>query len=328
MPKGGSKRSWAKFLGATVSVLLLVTLGVLVATSNRPHRVLRTPDGCIVKLERYTFRSGVVRYYVLDGQQDRTIGRKIANALPQPVTQRLKRILPEPEGYADSDFPNEPVLSVVFSTQAPGHPGIHEIVSRVIVSDDHGQTFDGVLNYMGSSSMLSLQPFPRRGSELYLRPVIMGHDSGVVFTIPNPCPGPHPVWKAQPMPIRATNSTLQVTLESFVADRVQARTRCALRVQEDGRGSTAWLPVAFEISDATGNHWKPGVDAVQSTNGLFDCSLFGALWPDEDAWRVHVEFKPGDKQPGAACAVDFWARPQQIGGTVLPGEPEGKKSGV
>lgn len=190
------------------------------------------------------------------------------------------------------------------------------MLSRVVVSDDHGQSFDGVLNYMGSSGILSVQPFPRRGSELYLRPMIGGEDSGVMFTIPNPCPGPHPVWRAQPLPIRVTNATLQVTLESFVADHAQARTRFALRVQEDGRESTAWVPASFEISDATGNHWKPQVDGVQSTNGLFKYSFFGALWPEEDAWKMHVEFQSSKRQPpgsGAPCAVEFWVKPEQAG---------------
>ena len=319
------KSSWVRFLCGTVAVLLLVLLGVLVATSNRVPRAF---GGCIIKLERYTFRSGVVRYYLLDEQQDRTMARKIANALPQPITQRLKWILPKPKAYEYSDFPNEPFLSVAFSTQGAGN---HEIVSRVIVSDDRGQTFDGVVNYMGNSSILKLQPFPRRGTKLYLRPMMSGNDSGVVFTIPNPCPGPHPVWRAQPLPIRATNSTLQVTLERFIADRAQARTRCTLRVQEGGRESTAWLPASFEIFDATGNHWKPCLDGVQSTNGLFNCSFFGALWPDEDAWRVHVDFKRGDKQPGSGggpCAVEFWAKPEQVGNAPPPGELEGKKGAI
>lgn len=315
MQNGSKRSSRAKFLGAAVCVVLLMALGVIIATSNQHDRVLRTPAGGIIKLERYTFRSGVVRYYLLDEPQDRTLARKIANALPQPITQRLKRILPEPKAHSYSDFRNEPFLGVSFSTQAPGRPGIHEIVSRVIVSDDHHQTFDGVINNEGSSGVLELQAFPRRGKELYLRPMLGGEDPGVVFTIPNPCPGPHPVWKAQPLPIRVTNSTLQVTLESFVADRAQARTRCMLRVQVDGLQSAAWLPVSFEISDATGNHWKPWVDGDQSTNGLFNCSFLGALWPEEDAWRLHVEFKPDDRQhpgDGAPCAVEFLAKPEQV----------------
>lgn len=318
MPKSGSRRRWVKLLGSTVSVVLLVSVGLIMATSNRPQRVLRTSAGCIVRLERYTFRSGVVRYYLLDEQHDRTVARKIANALPQPLTQRLKRILPEPKAYEYSDFPNEPFLSVAFSAQVPERPGVHEIVSRVIVSDDRGQMFDGVVNYLGSG-ILKLQPFPRRGKELYLRPMISGQDSGVVFRIPNPCPGPHPVWSAQPLPIRVTNSMLQVTLESFVADATEARTRCSLRLQENEREGTSWLPVSFEISDATGNHWKPRIDEVQSTNGLFNCSFFGALWPEEDAWKVHVEFKHGDKQqPGgeARTVVDFCAKPEQVGAST------------
>jgi len=114
-----------------------------------------------------------------------------------------------------------------------------------------------------------------------------------------------------PGTMSATYSGREVSLESFFADSAQARTHCGLRVREAGLVSSAWHPVSFEVSDATGNHWKPPIDQVQSTNGLFDCSLFGALWPDEDAWKVRVEFKPATTRSpsGTPWAVEFLARP-------------------
>jgi hypothetical protein len=77
------------------------------------------------------------------------------------------------------------------------------------------------------------------------------------------------------------------------AGGVYPRTECAFRVRENGRESTAWRPLFFEISDATGNHWRAwgdshmeGVDGNEILAGFL-----GALWPGEDAWKVRVEFK-------------------------------------
>src|SRR5439155_6811233 len=131
-----------------------------------------------------------------------------------------------------------------------------------------------------------------------------------------------------PLPMSATYSGREVSLESFVADSAQARTHCGLRVREAGLASSALQPVSFEVSDATGNHWKPPIDQVQSTNGLFNCSLFGALWPDEDAWKVRVEFKPATTQSpsGTPWAVEFLARPDQVNGVLAPLTPSGRRN--
>ena len=331
MPKSASRARWLKFLGMAISVALVLILGVVLATSNRQRRVLRTPNGCIIKLERYEFKSGTVRYYLPEDLQDRPVLRAALGILPDGLIKRLT-FLPQPRAFIRSSSPTERLLSVAFSTQNPIGKGRRwsPIVSRVIISDDRGQLFDGVLNYMGSSGVLSLEVFPRRGRELQLRPVLMGDDSGVVFKIPNPCPGPHPVWKAEPLPMSATNSSLRVTLESFVSDRAQARTRCVFRVKEDRGEGPAWLPVSFEVSDATGNHWNPAIDRVQSTNGHVNCSFFGALWPDEAAWKVRVEFKLVAKQAASPnpCAVEFLAKPEQFGEAPAPSELNGNMGGL
>src|SRR5688572_22235667 len=109
---------------------------------------------------------------------------------------------------------------------------------------------------MGSSGVFSAAAFPRRGRKLTLR-LMDGEKPMAEFRIPNPCPGSHPVWKASAVPASVTNGTLEVSLEKFVADVGRQRTRCTFRVREHGQDTTAYLPVGFEISDATGNHWRP-----------------------------------------------------------------------
>jgi hypothetical protein len=81
----------------------------------------------------------------------------------------------------------------------------------------------------------------------------MADDNPVAsFKIPNHAPGPHPVWKPNPVPATTTNETgLRVTLESFASDVAQNRTRCVFRVLDGIGVSDAWDPTGFELSDAT-----------------------------------------------------------------------------
>jgi hypothetical protein len=320
MPERRAIFRWAKFLAIAILGVLLAALGILVATMGWRQRELRAPDGTLVKLEHYHFRPGTTRYYLLDdhNQRDRTLSRAMANALPQAVTQRFKRFFPAPKAYMNSEFPGEPCLSVAFSTEAParnGHPQPSPAVSRVVVSDDHGQSFDPSLNEMGAGGIFALAAYPRRGKALYLRPMLDGNDSGVVFRIANPCPGPHPVWKSEPMPASATNSSLEVILESLVADPAQAQTVISLRMRVRGQPSAAWLPVSIEVSDATGNHWTRTIALEQSTNGLVNGSFLGALWPEEAAWKLRVKFKSTAKPTagGPGREVEFLAKPRQLG---------------
>jgi hypothetical protein len=57
--------------------------------------------------------------------------------------------------------------------------------------------------------------------------------------------------------------------------------------------ATNWRPVALELSDATGNHWRVWLDSrLASVNGFeVVVGFFGALWPGEDAWKMRAEFK-------------------------------------
>src|SRR2546422_442065 len=74
---------------------------------------------------------------------------------------------------------------------------------------------------------------------------------------------------------------------------VYPRTQCAFWVRERGRETFGWRPVSFEISDATGNHWRPFRDErLEGVEGaLVQAGFLGALWPEEDAWKLRVEFR-------------------------------------
>ncbi len=301
-------QSWVyRLLGVALSIVLLVVLAVILTGSDRPNGVQRTPKGRVVRLEGYNFKTGVVRYYWPKDLKGRPLVRAALETLPSVLLKRA-RFLPQPMGVVRSDSPGEPFLSVFFTAEETGGT-----ISRVIVSDDRGQSFDGVVSSLGSYGVFELRGFPRRGTELLLRPMFGNEDSGVVFRIPNPCRGPHPVWTADPLPMTQTNSGLRVTFESFSADHERARTRCTFRLQ--GEADFARMPkVSVEVSDAAGNHWKPVIDRVEGGNGLIRCYLFGALWSDENAWKVRVEFKlnTDDASNGRVCLVQFLAKPEHL----------------
>jgi hypothetical protein len=79
------------------------------------------------------------------------------------------------------------------------------------------------------------------------------------------------------------------------------RTECFFRVRENGRETYDWMPVLFEVSDATGNHWTPSFSAdnpfnfkrynARVENNLMRSEFLGALWPGESAWKLRAEFK-------------------------------------
>jgi len=303
-----------KVLPVVILLLVLIAIGIALKL-NQKVRVVRSPAGDVIRLEGYAFRPGNVRYDLPN--------RPIARLLPDAARKRFKWLRPEATVFATASFPNEPALSAAFSSRdASGksqRPG-----TRIVVLDDCGQMFDPVLNYLGNSGVFEAMAFPRRGHELRLR-LMNGEKAVAEFRIPNPCPGPHAVWKPQHLPVAVTNAVLQVSLEKFLTDAARRRTRCMFRVRYRDQEGAAYLPAAFEISDAAGNRWRPGVDTpLQETNGWVTGSFLGALWPDEEAWKLRVEFKPTDKgaEDQTARVVEFVAKPEQVRDDSARSEPK------
>lgn len=120
---------------------------------------------------------------------------------------------------------------------------------------------------------------------------------------------------------------LEFTLETFVADRLRARTECGFRVWVNGQDTLAWRPVALEVADATGNHWRPELDPRLEHPGgnPIMVGFYGALWPEEDAWKLRVKFKHAVQVPGnvlppvvPAQVVEFLANPEQTSSDSEP----------
>lgn len=312
-----------KVLGVVVLFLVLIAIGIALKL-HQEVRFARSPGGDVIKLEGYAFRPGNVPYDL----PNRPITRVLAKMFPATAKRRAAWLRPDATVFATASFPNEPLLSAAFSSRdRSGKP--QPAGTRIVVSDDRGQTFDSVLNYLGNGGVFEAMAFPRRGHKLRLS-LMDGEKAVAEFRIANPCPGPHPIWKPQYVPVAVTNGALEISLEKFVADVTHRRTRCIFRVREHEQESAAYLPVAFEISDATGNHWRPAVDPpVQETNGWVSGSFLGALWPDEEAWKLRVEFKPADKgsKDQIVRVVEFLTKPEQVRDDSARPEPKKEPAG-
>ncbi len=307
-----------RLLAIGIILLVLATLGISQMLSNRGEGTVHSSSGAVIRLEGYAFRPGSFRYELLNG----TAARLFAKILPDAAAKKIRWLRPEATCIVTAAFPNEPLLSAAFSSR-DSSGGIQGAGTRLVVLDDHDQSFDTVINALGNGGVFEAVAFPRRGDKLRLR-LMDGDVSLAEFGISNPCPGPHPVWQPEHMPVTATNRGVDVILESFVADAARLRTRCVLQVRENGMQSTAWQPVACEISDATGNHWCPAIDGPSTNvNGRIALCFFGALWPEEDAWKLRLNLKPtdGGSKDRTACSVEFVAKPEQVRGDLALPEP-------
>jgi hypothetical protein len=236
--------------------------------------------------------------------------------------------------FSSPRFRGEPLLSAEFSWQAgPQYPRLARILLRanpimpaswsnfwngypragglrVVTADEQGDEFDPVVYEMAGMAedngrqydVADIPVFPRRGQKVHLRLFAGNGKLLAEFAIPNPAPGPHPEWTAHPLPAHETNGDLEVTLAEFRAIQPRPgngrfqRTECVFKFREHEHETVGWRPVLLDVSDATGNHWRPrwgGANLYSSRveDGSVRAEFSGALWPSESAWKLRGEFK-------------------------------------
>jgi RNA polymerase sigma factor (sigma-70 family) len=273
-----------KIAALSGAAVLLVTIVPLVAVQTAGN-VVSDPGKRDARLERYEFQEWPARYHYPPSSAD-------------PVA--------DVEG---PEFPGERLLSAEFSWQVgPNFPNVGSL--RVVTSDEHGNAFDPIGNYLaGFAQDLnrkywagSAPVFPRRGKEVHLR-LLQGETIIAEFKIPNPAPGPYGTWPPSRLPASSTQDGLEVTLAKFTAFQTMpevsakherySRTECDFTLRENNRETADWTPVVFEVSDATGNHWRawPRNPVGGTEAGHVRAAFDGALWPGESAWKLRVEFK-------------------------------------
>jgi hypothetical protein len=182
--------------------------------------------------------------------------------------------------------------------------------------------------------------YPRRGQTLRLR-IYAYHDSewldtewldptlfrrsGVwgtlaEFTLPNPTPGPYPVWKPSNLPVTRTNGDLVVSLVGLVAGTDPDRkwpggrrpfTRVTLEIKENGRLTETWLPDRIEASDATGNQPAVPIFNYPSPQLLAAYSTHDMSLNPSEVWKLQLRLlKEKDSTPERV-----WTSPELALGT-------------
>lgn len=284
------------------SVALLV--GVLVAAVGflgqepPPLAVARLPNGTELRLEAVTY--GPKHSFV----RGRYWQRLLAPILSPEWQRRI--------GAAVFTYrsPNPPAL--VFWTSGSGAVALPWAYTPAGAIDEHGcdltsPIYPQDLGLGGFEKVLRASPlpaYPRRGDRVQLR-IYMEKGERLIpivaFVVPNPDPGPHPTWSAQPLPIVERDGDLAFTLTALeygakppsalrMARWEGVCTRMSFRITEQGQPTQQWEPIAVTVSDATGNTMVPVQKARYQSGGEAHLAFYGNLCPRETAWKLRVEF--------------------------------------
>jgi hypothetical protein len=269
----------SRILLSLAAIVALVVAGCA-SRQPRPPQIRRLPNGAVLKLEATSYGKQH-RLKLRDGSWHDWVGGDVAINLTERDT-----------------------LLFWFSQPRTLSSGAGSLPYRALIADEHGCQFEIQLRgaSQSSSSWLGMRwqspvidywiadSFPRRGQTVALRFYTQNANPLPVaeFTAPNPAPGPHPTWAAEPYPITKRAGDLAFTLVGLrgaPAGKLRATGR--FRVTRNGRPTDAWEPVEITVSDATGNLVTEPIGRSDRRN---DRVSFRALCPYESAWRLRVEF--------------------------------------
>jgi len=168
--------------------------------------------------------------------------------------------------------------------------------------------------------------FPRHGSKIIFRLMQWGRngqeDIPGQFAISNPDrERVSSSWPIQSLPDKQSDGDLDVTLDrvgyddnaffygnNSEAGKSDLRNRGVVtqfRIEQNGEVATNWQAVQVETSDASGNHVKNNNSSIQRENGEPVFVYQWGLWPDEPAWKLHMEFsRTSGFDPGEVWSVN------------------------
>ena len=313
--------AWTKTKIAVVTAVGLVlaagTATVSVTTLDRhgeDARLRVLPDGSFIRLlstsvgTRFNYRAPSASSW------QRTMLRK----LPSSVASRFDGWLGMAGGGMTMVTPNPgvPTLGVLAAVETPsghgsslslvafddsGNASLASMGSGVVGSDD-GRRFRTVHSWV-------LGPFPRRSKRIGLRVVQTAGDEKTWKTLAefhtaNPFYTNYPVWQSEDLPATKSDGDLAVTLNSLETglclaelDRAAASnevpaTRAMFQIDPASQAGSAWAAKGIEISDATGNRWRPyyPYEGLKQNGCSNELTFMGNLWPGEAAWKLRFEF--------------------------------------
>jgi hypothetical protein len=295
----------------TLGLALLVAIFAAFQALNPPTRYLS--GGLKISLDQY-FPGPPYEYVPLDGWH-----RLIYPYLP--VTERMKL------GHGVIHIPNPgdswPVAMIRFSGGGAGVPNsrgpgrryrfeaANELGHYVELENGPGggrsrTSSGGYATY----SAWQLAQIPRRGREVRLRVHVRPADvedatpETAEFVLPNPTPGPFPVWQPVSLPARLDAGDCEVIVErlraGLTAEGLYINYRphpsrwaaLDLAIRRAGKPTDEWVPARIELQDATGNVYdhiqsnrKPTAHTGPGRHRLWFHDLFTT---GEAAWKLKV----------------------------------------
>jgi hypothetical protein len=135
--------------------------------------------------------------------------------------------------------------------------------------------------------------FPRRAGTLRLRIYDRDPQNAPAQTVEiafgNPAPRKFPQWRGEQLPIHQTVDRFEFLLTKLLPIS-NALWQASFEVRTHGNTDYSWQIGKVEATDATANFLsaRSNIFPVPTTNLHF--VLKGALWPEEPAWKLAVEF--------------------------------------
>ena len=302
-------RITSRRMARAFGVLLLAAglfFGVMLVL-GRPSQTVVLPDGRSIVLVKYAFEDRAVGY-VDPNRRGKSNLRRFRDLVPRFIRTKIRAL--DADFVLYPNFPGEPFLSAYFTGRSQSGEPWDRPVTRVVLVGDRAESYDPVVNStVGGGQILA---FPRRTKKLRLR-LMDGSAFLAEFTIPNPTGrDEYPRWSASALPVLARTGVLEISLDRFIADQQARMTACAFTVRENGNLTNVWRPEGYEIADATGNHWSPYASKswVATNSPAVVGLMLGALWADEDAWKLRVTFVQPTTR--AEEQVEFLAKPEQV----------------
>jgi hypothetical protein len=183
---------------------------------------------------------------------------------------------------------------------------------RATLADEKGEEWEtrsgtaqfSPINFRGLKGVSSwdFSSLPRRGNTLrfilYARNNLDGWDKIAELNLPNPRPGPYPVWKGSNLPVSQKSGNLEVSLVSLISGTKAVQnypgerpyTMATFEVKENGQPTEAWLPDRMDATDATANEPWPPVANYRATNGLVSYEIQGTSLSPSEVWRLRMRF--------------------------------------
>ncbi len=300
---------------AFTAVILLAAVVVILLHRGKKGagQIRQLPDGSTLELRQVILCMTNYNYSHESGGRWKQWIRPVRPVLPRFIENRLG-FSGGSFGFGNEGTTNLICITVNRRSEKPSDKADARPVRLQIVDDD-GHIYDArwgahTLGLPGETvNGWQVRAFPKRSRNLVLRFLYQENQkwgTTAEFQIVNPAQGDFPQWQPETWPASKRDGPLAVTLREFESGAVMSqraqgqndsaaprKTRLLFEFSEDGTGiSTNWTVQKLSLADATGNTWSPYLDFTrQNLDWTKDGAVefFGALWPDEKAWKLNLE---------------------------------------